>query len=399
LKEAPPAGPDRSSQIAGLEARRDYEKALESFATWYIGDSTRWIECAREFDQVTRRLPSSRSAWVDRLASLLLQGLRARLEPLGQDSPNDARMVEVHRSVKEALAVVKRWESRADYRLLLVELRNRGTELARRFLNRSEQQLRDGRPEEGMTSAEVALSLASATEEARARKLIEACKAEIAARNDRMAQEQNWAKIKALLDKHESIDVWVALARFEKRFPSSARKQEIIALRKTLEPEIRRQIPAQLKQCDDYARDQRFANYRSAVVRLETFPHEPNDRPFAAHRDRLAKLDADLEQRFAHVPKGMQTRAELVAVLEELAAILALNPDHPGALARREEAWKRARPFADKMLRAAELTARQPRLTDNQRNSQIRCLRDLLKLSPPGPSLDRARELLKPLEN
>ena len=79
--------------------------------------------------------------------------------------------------------------------------------------------------------------------------------------------------------------------------------------------------------------------------------------------------------------------------------MLALDPNHPGALARRDEAWERARAFTAGMLNTAELTAKQPRINDAQRKSQVRSLRILLKLAPPGSTYDRAKELIKMFDN
>ena len=277
MKDSSPAGPGRSLRIPEFEARRAYEKAIEAFATWHIHDSSRWIECARDFDQVSR-LPSAKLAWLDRLASLYLLAVRVRLDLLR--GPDDTKAAGTLKDVNEALTEIRRWESRPDYRLLLVEVRRRGTEYARNLLDHAEQQSRDGNLDDAMTSAEAAKPLSSPSDAARAKTLIERCKAEIALRRDQKAQEEAWLAVKALIDKHEAVDIWVALAGFERRFPDSARAREIVALRQSLDAEVRRQIPALLKQCDDYSRDRRLADYRRAVQRLETLGRVPENRGF-----------------------------------------------------------------------------------------------------------------------
>jgi predicted RNA-binding Zn-ribbon protein involved in translation (DUF1610 family) len=398
LKDAPPAGPGRSSRVPEFMARRAYEKAIESFATWGIHDASRWIECARDFDEVAR-MPSSKPVWVGRLAALFLQGVRVRLDDLREHSFDLTITAKALKRVNEALASVQRWKSRADYTMSLVEVRNRGAEIARQIIDRAAQQARDDRHDEAITTAQVAEGLASATDAIRASKLIESCKSAIASRDDRKAQDEAWARIQALVDKHEAIDAWVALARFEKRFPKSAHGSEIIAFRQRFDPEIRRQIPALLKQCDEYADGKRVAEYRRTVNLLESFSLPSTTPGLEKHRRRLAELDREIESQFASIPTRMYSRPEVVAVLEELAAVLAMNPNHPAALARRNEAWEKARPYAETMLGAAESTAKQRRLPDEQRASQIRSLRLLLKLCPPGPKYDRARELLDKFED
>ncbi len=398
LKEAESGGASQSTRIAEFEARRSYEKALESFATWQMGETDRWIECARDFDEVARQLPDERAAWANQLATLLLQGLRARLDMVRDLRLGDAGTAEALQGVSRVLAAARRWESRGDYRSLLVEIDQHGSEIGHRLLEQAERQLQEDGPEKAMELARAAEGVASAPDKRRSRELIELSRKAIGAREDLKAQEDAWTRVKAIVEKHESAETWVALARFEKRHPKSRHATEITEIRRTIEPEIRRQIPVLLLHCDALAREQKFADYRIAVNRLLTFPHKEGDPEFRKHSNRLEELDRDVENRFREIPKRMATRSDLLAVLRQLTDILALNPSHPGALARRQEAWNRARPFAANMLRTAELTAQQHRLPEAQRQSQLRALDDLLTLAEPGPVRDRARELRKSLD-
>jgi hypothetical protein len=399
LRDAPAAGPGQSTRIPVFQVRRRYEDALESFATWPLEESGRWVECTRDFDALARKLQDSQPAWAERVATLVLQGLRSRLDLLRAAGRDDLKVALALKGLYEAFAQVKVWQSRSEFRILRVDARSLAKELVGRLLGRAEQELAAASIDEALTTARLAEALASEPDVDRARKLVEQCQAAIALREDRHAQAEAWAKIEDLDKKHDAVAVWVALARFEKRFPGTDRTSPIAALRKAHEPEVRRRTPELLAQCDRCVREKRFGEYRGVVDRLGTFPLSPQDRAEVDnHRRRLAEIDREVEARMARVPGRMVTREDLIQVLDQLASVLALNPEHSGALARRTEAWNRARTFAADMLGTAELVARQPRLPDVQRDREIQRLGVVLKLMPPGPDRDRALALLQRLE-
>jgi hypothetical protein len=400
LRAASPSGRQDSARLAPLKARRDYEDALQSFARWSLDDSSRWIECARGFDELAAGPLDSEPARAERLANLLLQGLRVRLEQPRQAAASDAVALSALQCVNESLERVKRWQARDAYRILTLEARNLSVELTRSLLTRAESQLRELNVEEALASAERAAGLASGTDDARARKLIEQCKEALALRQDRDAQDKAWAQVQEVVQTHEPVAEWVALARFEKQFPGSAHAEQVAELRRSLEPTVLRQIPALLDRCDSYARERRVADYRGEVDRLETLPLSAEARAAVGkHRRQLAELDAEIDSRLSLVPARMSTRAELLDVLERLDAVLALDPNHAIALARRKEAWEQARPYAADLLHTVESASGSRRLTPAQRETQNRWLRMLLTLTPPGPTHDRATQLLQALEH
>jgi hypothetical protein len=265
--------------------------------------------------------------------------------------------------------------------------------LAEKWLKDAVGLAKEDKLKEAAERAAAAAGLTEGKVAERAAAVQEKCLAELKFRQDRKAEAESWQRIRNIkAQAGAELELCRELEIFSRRFPNGPYHAEAEQWKLKAREAAERRVAEAIKQAAELLDHEEYKAAREKIEHLQYVPISPSlVSALDSLKRRLSKLRQPAEEEYLALGKRVKlfTEADVVAVLEVLPRILAMDPEHEEAQQLLQKATKSGESRAKKLVE----TARPFReiKPDVYRDKLERAAR----LNPEGPFGTEARRLLK----
>jgi hypothetical protein len=398
-RQLPEAGP--SSPVAEQIVLRDrYEEVLAPYyqdVDHKVLDLDALVDACLAFEDALGDDETSQKLH-DRAGNVLFDALereaRRKLKAVAQSDDEQRRLKELLR-LRQLLDWTEPWKASRQWLALDSAIRQEGGRLAEKWLKEAVTLAKDDKLQAAAERATAAAGLGEARIADRASALRDKCLAELKLRADRKAEAESWQRIQDLRRRRGSeLDLCKELEIFSRRFPGASHGPEASQLKLDVRQAAEQKAAEAVRQAAGLFDHEDYQAAREQLDRLRYAPIPPSlASALADLKRRLGGLKQRGDEEFLALSKRAKlfTEADVVAVLEALPRILAMDPEHEEAQQLLQKATQAGESRARKLVE----TARPFReiKPDVYRDKLERAARS----SPEGPFGTEARGLLKEL--